>query len=956
MPSPNGNHNAGGLVFGKDGYLYISIGDGGCEIGSPGECGGDNDNARVINRLQGKILRVTRDGKAPTSNPFYSQGGECRISGSTTAGMHCRETYAWGFRNPFRIAADPNGTTTRIFANDVGQNLWEEVDHVLAGKDYGWNNCEGFHANSSYSTCGFADQDPIFEYGHGSCNSLSGGAFIPNGVWPSTYDGTYFFSDYTCGTIWTLTNSGGTWSRTTFASGLGAVTELEFGPYGSNVALYYADYGSSQIRRISYNAANNQAPVADIKAAPTFGAVPLTVAFDGRGSSDPDADPLTYRWDFGDGTSSTRSTFSKTYKTAKKFRVTLTVTDGKGGTDTDAVTINAGNTRPSAEITAPSASSQFSVGQMITLTGLGTDTEDGALSSSRMTWEVLLHHDTHTHPWFGPVKGNNLTFQAPAPEDLKAAGTSYLEIKLTVRDSGGLGKLVTMNLMPNKVNVTVGSNVPGMLLWIEGSPYRAPATVLTWANNPLTVVAPDQIGPDDAPYIYKSWSDGGRRSHEYVAPASDSTVTATFNLLPGNAFAPHADARVSEANPTRNEGLGTGLSVKGGTSSDYETLIRFKVSGVGDRVYRARLYLYAYDPTVDGPSIYTTSSSWRETGLTWNTRPGPTSSQFDNYGPIADNSWIAYDVTSAISGDGYVTFLLRGTSSDAVSWYSRQAGSRQPRLVIWSSGVTTAEVPPEPTTTPEPSPEASPIAHPTESASPEPTEVIETPTPVASPETALPITDDFEGNLSGWSGEGALLAPGTGRDDTQAAQMRSSGSDMVSGTPSYLQRALPAGETNIHVALDVMPRTLDSGVTRFVTITGADNAATAALYLGPDGLMGIRFGEGDSLIPVGSIHTSNWSRIEVAFAAESGSATVQIWVNGQYAGSATDVAAPTELQTVVLGGWATDRTFDLLIDNVAIDRGCISGCPALPAPVETNTPVPAPGDVIAPDPGTPVSG
>ena len=219
--------------------------------------------------------------------------------------------------------------------------------------------------------------------------------------------------------------------------------------------------------------------------------------------------------------------------------------------------------------------------------------------------------------------------------------------------------------MPNKVNVTVASNVPGMLLWIEGSPYRAPATVMTWADNPLTVMAPDQIGPDDQPYIYKSWSDGGRRSHEYIAPGADATVTANFNLLPGDAFAPHADARVSESNPTRNYGLSTGLSVKGGTSSDYETLIRFKVSGVGDRVFRARLYLYAYDPSVDGPSIYTTSSNWRETGITWNTRPAPTSGQIDNYGQIADNSGIAYDVTSAISGDGYVTFPIRGSSSDA---------------------------------------------------------------------------------------------------------------------------------------------------------------------------------------------------------------------------------------------------------------------------------------------------
>ena len=113
MPSPNGNHNAGGLVFGKDGYLYISIGDGGCQIGDASKCAGQNGNARVKNRLQGKVLRVDRNGNAPTSNPFYSAGGECRVNGSTTSGLHCQETYGWGFRNPFRIAVDPNAASTR---------------------------------------------------------------------------------------------------------------------------------------------------------------------------------------------------------------------------------------------------------------------------------------------------------------------------------------------------------------------------------------------------------------------------------------------------------------------------------------------------------------------------------------------------------------------------------------------------------------------------------------------------------------------------------------------------------------------------------------------------------------------------------------------------------------------------------------------------------------------------
>ncbi|HRA47988.1 MAG TPA: PQQ-dependent sugar dehydrogenase, partial [Thermomicrobiales bacterium] len=487
--SLNGNHNGGGMTFGKDGYLYISIGDSGCQLGVPSNCAGGNGNSRKKNILNGKVLRVSRDGIAPSSNPFYSAGGTCRVSGSTPADTHCKETYAWGFRNPFRIAANPNSSSTQIYVNDVGQDEWEEIDALQAGKDYGWNYCEGFTNASGGGNCGFSDTNPLYVYGHGSCNSITGGAFIPNGSWPTAYNNLYFFADYTCGTIWTLKNSGGTWSRTVFASGLGAVTELEFGPDGANVALYYTNYGSSQVRKITYTSSSNRRPTADVDASPTYGTLPLEVSFDGRDSVDPDSDSLTFAWDFGDGTSSTSSHPTKTFTQQLDYTVRLTVSDGRGGTDTDSVIIRAGNTRPTAEITAPSATSEFYVGQTIKLRGVGTDAEDspGKIPASRMTWEVRLHHDTHFHPFFGPTTGNYLTFQAPAPEDLLAATNSYLEIRLTVRDATGLGKLVTMNLYPNKVNVTVGSNVPGMLIWIEGQPYAAPATVLTWENNPLTI-------------------------------------------------------------------------------------------------------------------------------------------------------------------------------------------------------------------------------------------------------------------------------------------------------------------------------------------------------------------------------------------------------------------------------------------------------------------------------------
>ncbi|HEX7185783.1 MAG TPA: PQQ-dependent sugar dehydrogenase [Thermoanaerobaculia bacterium] len=257
MPSPNGNHNAGDLHFGKDGNLYISIGD-----------GGPSSNARLKHVLTGKILRVTADGGIPIDNPFQGPGTASCRTGPTTDGNKCQETFAWGFRNPFRMAFDPNAAGTRFFINDVGAGSWEEIDLGQAGADYGWNLCEGSHTPGSTAPCSSAPPgmvQPIFEYLHNTrvpgttsptnCNSITGGAFVPNGLWPG-FDNSYLFSDFICGWIFKLTNSGGTWTASDFATNLGggSAVHLAFGPHGSGQALYYTTYagaGGGQVRRIS---------------------------------------------------------------------------------------------------------------------------------------------------------------------------------------------------------------------------------------------------------------------------------------------------------------------------------------------------------------------------------------------------------------------------------------------------------------------------------------------------------------------------------------------------------------------------------------------------------------------------------------------------------------------------------------------------------------------------------
>ena len=277
MPSPGGNHNAGDVHFGKDGYLYISIGDGGSDYAGDSGAGGGNDAARDTHVLTGKILRVSKTGGIPPDNPFVGANtGICAINGATTAGFHCRETYAWGLRNPFRFSMDSNATNTRFFINDVGQGAWEEVDEAKSGADFGWYCREGAHVNSSTGKCSPTPPnmvEPIFEYPHGAppvssigvtgCNSITGGAFVPNGVWPVAYDNKYLLNDFVCGAMFSIPVVGPPMTTVaaaaTFATALSRTSSLRFGVTGTFVvgaapantqALYYTsyDFGVGRIR------------------------------------------------------------------------------------------------------------------------------------------------------------------------------------------------------------------------------------------------------------------------------------------------------------------------------------------------------------------------------------------------------------------------------------------------------------------------------------------------------------------------------------------------------------------------------------------------------------------------------------------------------------------------------------------------------------------------------------
>ena len=188
---PYPNHNGGQIVFGPDGYLYIALGDGG-GAGDPG------NRSQNLTELLGKILRINIDQGTPyaipSDNPFVGNVHGYR-----------EEIWAYGLRNPWRFSFDLK--TGWLWAGDVGQDAWEEIDIIAKGKNYGWNYKEGFHCYA-VSPCNIAGlQDPIFEYGHNIGDAITGGFVYRGTAFPSLI-GQYIYGDFENGQIWALQYDG----------------------------------------------------------------------------------------------------------------------------------------------------------------------------------------------------------------------------------------------------------------------------------------------------------------------------------------------------------------------------------------------------------------------------------------------------------------------------------------------------------------------------------------------------------------------------------------------------------------------------------------------------------------------------------------------------------------------------------------------------------------------------
>ncbi|HWY42196.1 MAG TPA: PQQ-dependent sugar dehydrogenase [Candidatus Sulfotelmatobacter sp.] len=238
VDQPFSNHKGGGLTFGKDGFLYIGLGDG----GSSGDPLGNGQNT---NTLLGKILRIDVDSAhssglnyaIPPSNPFVGHGGRGEI-------------WLYGLRNPFRFSFD--SVTGDLWIGDVGQNNFEEVDHLTSaqsGANLGWNIMEGTHCFSPPTGCPMAGLTlPVFDYDHSQGDDTIIGGHVYRGSKMPSLVGAYVFGDFISGRMWTLTQSGSMFTRTSLftvaANDVAAIGQDQLGE------LYVARYSSGVVSRI----------------------------------------------------------------------------------------------------------------------------------------------------------------------------------------------------------------------------------------------------------------------------------------------------------------------------------------------------------------------------------------------------------------------------------------------------------------------------------------------------------------------------------------------------------------------------------------------------------------------------------------------------------------------------------------------------------------------------------
>ncbi|MDO5500562.1 MAG: PKD domain-containing protein [Propionibacteriaceae bacterium] len=528
-------HAMDSVVVDKDGSIWLSIGDG----ASFREMDPAAFDAQRTESPYGRVVHIDRTGAGVSSNPGYNRSAPTSWAS---------RTYAKGFRNPFRMRLHP--ALGLPILGDVGWNRTEEHNIVRPGGNYGWPCFEGERPTPEYSTrlaeCrGVTTLPPIFEYSRdaGMGSSAMGGIIYTGSTdgssgYPSSYVGTYFFADYTAGKIYTMRfneTATGLLSRPDargWANNAGTDASRRVGvpvslKYAANGDVAYSDFASGNIRRITY-ASSNRVPVASAEYRTNPGANEVVFTLT---ASDPDHDPLTYAWTFGDGTTSTEPNPTKRYAAPGTYPVRVIVRDARGGSVTVDLQVNTRNATPTLSLTTP-PSKTFAVGERISLSAAANDAEDGGLAS-RVQWTTRL--ETCRGEVCESTAGPTATGGAFSASYAVVGSGDYTNWHVTakVTDAAGASRSQTYVARPALRGLTVTNNA-GAPVAVNGAQGGVRQIAV---GAPVSLVAPRSADG----MTFMRWSDGSDLSSRTITmPNSDLALQAIYDSRISQRY--HSDA------------------------------------------------------------------------------------------------------------------------------------------------------------------------------------------------------------------------------------------------------------------------------------------------------------------------------------------------------------------------------------------------------------------------------